>query len=147
MAANSRLTIATHVLAWLALARRRGHEVLTSDQVAASVNTNPVIIRRSLGDLRRAGLVGVRHGAGAGWSLARPPEEITLLDVHDAVAAEGPFGLHHAEPNLECPVGRGIRPALSEVYSRVELAMRRELAETSIADVLRETLAVSEEQT
>jgi DNA-binding IscR family transcriptional regulator len=113
VAANSRLTIATHALAWLALAQRRGQEVLTSQQVAASVNTNPVIIRRSLGDLRRAGLVEVRHGAGAGWSLARAPEDITLLDVYDAVGAQPPFGLHHTEPNAECPVGRGIRPALS----------------------------------
>ncbi|TDB76319.1 Rrf2 family transcriptional regulator [Micromonospora sp. KC723] len=140
MAANSRLTIATHVLAWLALAQRRGQEVLTSDQVAASVNTNPVIVRRSLGDLRRAGLVTVRHGAGAGWSLARAPEEITLRQVYEAVGAQPPFGLHHTEPNLECPVGRGIRPALSAAYGRVEQAMRRELAATSIADVLRQTL-------
>ncbi|MGA5036303.1 Rrf2 family transcriptional regulator [Streptomyces capoamus] len=140
MAANSRLTIAAHALAWLALARRRGQEVLTSEQVAASVNTNPVILRRSLGDLRRAGLVTVRHGAGAGWSLAREPEAISLLEVYDAVDAQPPFGLHHTEPNQECPVGKGIRPALSGVYGRVEQAMRQELAQTSIADVLRETL-------
>ncbi|MFF3956008.1 Rrf2 family transcriptional regulator [Streptomyces sp. NPDC001890] len=140
MAANSRLTIATHALAWLALAQRRGQEVLTSEQVAASVNTNPVIIRRSLGDLRRAGLVEVRRGAGAGWRLAREPEGITLLEVYDAVDAQPPFGLHHTEPNLECPVGRGIRPALSGAYGQVERVMRRELANMSIADVLRETL-------
>src|SRR5262245_32035310 len=101
MAANSRLTIAVHALAWLALARWRGHEILTSDQVAASVNANPVVIRRSLGDLRLAGLVEVRHGAGAGWRLAREPEEITLLDVYAAVAQEPLFAMHHTEPNLE----------------------------------------------
>jgi DNA-binding IscR family transcriptional regulator len=142
MAANSRLTIAVHALAWMALARRQGREVLTSDQVAASVNTNPVIIRRCLGDLRRAGLVYVRHGVGAGWSLARAPEEITLLEVHDAVGQEPPFGLHHTEPNLECPVGLGIRPALGQVYGQVEKAMRRELAAVMVADVLRDTLEV-----
>jgi Rrf2 family protein len=142
MAANSRMTIAVHALAWMALARRQGREVLTSDQVAASVNTNPVIIRRCLGDLRSAGLVYVRHGAGAGWSLARAPEEITLLEVHDAVGQEPPFGLHHTEPNLECPVGLGIRPALGQVYGQVEKAMRRELAAVTVADVLRETLEV-----
>lgn len=142
MAANSRLTIGVHVLAWMALAQRQGRDMLTSEQVAASVNTNPVIIRRCLGDLRRAGLVSVRHGAGAGWSLARAAEEITLLEVHDAVGQEPPFGLHHAEPNLECPVGRGIRPALSQVYGEIDQAMRRELARVSVADVLCETLEV-----
>ena len=140
MAANSRLTVGVHALAWMALAQRQGRDVLTSDQVAASVNTNPVIIRRCLGDLRRAGLVRVRHGAGAGWSLARPAGEISLLEVHDAVGQEPPFGLHHAEPNLECPVGRGIRPALSRVYGEIDKTLRRELAAVSVADVLRETL-------
>jgi DNA-binding IscR family transcriptional regulator len=136
------MTIAVHSLAWLGLAQRRGHDVLTSSQVAASVNTNPVIIRRCLGDLRRAGLVSVIHGAGAGWSLARAVEEITLLQVYDAVGHESPFGLHHTEPNLECPVGRGIRPALSQVYDGIDQAMRRELALVSVADVLHETLQV-----
>ena len=140
MAANSRMTIAVHALAWLSLAQRQGHEVLTSNRVADSVNTNPVIIRRCLGDLRQAGLVTVRHGAGAGWSLARAPAEITLLEVYDAVGQESPFGLHHTEPNLDCPVGKGIRPALGHVYGQIEQALRRELAVVSVADVLRETL-------
>lgn len=140
MAANSRLTIAVHALAWLALAQRRGREQLTSDQVAASVNTNPVIIRRSLGELRRAGLVSVRRGAGPGWTLARRPEDITLLDVYEAVEPRPLFALHHAEPNLDCPVGRGIRPALHGVYAGAERALRAELGGTSIADVLHETL-------
>jgi Rrf2 family protein len=141
MAANSRLTIAVHALAWLALAQRRGVERLTSDQVAASVNTNPVIIRRSLGDLGRAGLVRAWRGAGAGWSLVRPPERITLLDVYHAVEHDPLFALHHSEPNLDCPVGYGIRPALSVVYDAVEADLRRALARTSVADVLAETLA------
>jgi Rrf2 family protein len=140
MAANSRLTIAIHALAWLALAQQRGRDQLTSDQVAASVNTNPVIIRRSLGDLHRAGLVRVRRGAGAGWSLARRPEDITVLEVYDAVAPEPLFAMHHTEPNLQCPVGRGIRPALHHLYSGAKQALRGELGGMSIADVLRETL-------
>jgi DNA-binding IscR family transcriptional regulator len=101
-----------------------------------------VIRRRSLGDLRRAGLVEVRHGAGAGWRLARAPAEISVLDVYDAVEPEPLFGMHHTEPNLECPVGKGIRPALGQVYRGAEQALRRELGGTSVADVLRQTLRV-----
>jgi Rrf2 family protein len=142
MSANSRLTIAVHVLTWMALARGRGLSWMTSDQVAASVNTNPVIIRRSLGDLHRAALVDVRRGAGAGWSLAREPREITLLEVYDAVEREPLFAMHRTKPNLECPVGRGIRPALGRVYNEIDQSLRRELTRTSIADVLRSTLEV-----
>jgi Rrf2 family protein len=142
MSSNSRLTIAVHALAWMALARDRGVEWMTSEQVAVSVNTNPVIIRRSLGDLHRAGLVDVRRGAGAGWSLVRDPGQITLLDVYDAVEQEPLFAMHRSEPNLACPVGYGIRPVLGHVYDDIDETLRRELAGTSIADVLRSTLGV-----
>lgn len=140
MSANSRLTIAVHALTWMALARRRGRDLMTSDQIAASINVNPVIVRRSLGDLRRAELVDVRRGAGAGWSLARPAEDISLLAVYEAVESGPLFGMHHSEPNMDCPVGRGIRPALGHVYLRAQSALGRELARTSIADVLARTL-------
>jgi len=40
-------------------------------------------------------------------------------------------------------VGRGIRSALGPVYEGAAAALRRQLAQTSIADVLRQTLAVS----
>ncbi|MEV6299140.1 Rrf2 family transcriptional regulator [Actinoplanes sp. NPDC051861] len=141
MASNSRVTIAAHALAWLELARRRGRPSLTSDEVAASVNTNPVILRRSLGDLRRAGLVTARRGTGAGFSLARPAEQITMFDVWQAVAAEPLLGLHHTEPNQECPVGRGIRPVLTDVYDEATAAFEAALARRTIAGMLERILA------
>jgi Rrf2 family protein len=144
VAANSRLTIAVHALTWLALAHQRGHERLTSDQVAASVRTNPVILRVSLGRLRQVGLVEVSHGARAGWRLARPAEQISLSEVYDAVESQPLFGVHRTEPNQQCPVGRGIRPVLDEIYSRVADVVVQELSRRSIADVLRDTLRRSE---
>ncbi|MCU7722640.1 Rrf2 family transcriptional regulator [Actinoplanes sp. KI2] len=141
MAANSRVTIAAHALAWLELARRQGRAVLGSDEVAASVNTNPVVVRRSLGDLQRAGLVTARRGRGAGFSLGRPATEITLLDVWLAVSPEPLLALHHSEPNLQCPVGRGIRPVLTDLYEDATEAFRAALARRSIHDVLERILA------
>ena len=141
MAANSRVTIAAHALAWLELARQRGREVLTSEEVAASVNTNPVIVRRSLSELHRAGLVTAKRGTGAGFSLARAAKDITLLDVWLAVSPEPLLALHHSEPNLERPVGRGIRPVLTDLYDEATEAVRASLARRTIADILERILA------
>lgn len=140
LSANSRLTIAAHTLTWIGLYQRRGHDVATSEQIATSVNTNPVVIRRLLGELRKAGLADSRRGAGAGWMLTRDLAAITLLDVYRAIEPGPVFALHRATPNPECVVGNGIGPAMTAVYNDVEAALRRELAKTTLDDVLRDVL-------
>ncbi|MGW6059039.1 Rrf2 family transcriptional regulator [Streptomyces sp. NPDC055189] len=140
MSANSRLTIAAHALTWIGLYQRRGHEVATSEQIATSVNTNPVVIRRLLSELRTAGLVDSRRGAGAGWMLARDLEAITLLDVHEAIGSGPIFALHRSSPDPECVVGKGIGPAMAAVYGGIETALREELAKTTLEHVLEDVL-------
>ncbi|WP_189970877.1 Rrf2 family transcriptional regulator [Streptomyces violascens] len=140
MGANSRLTVAAHALTWIGLYQRRGHEVATSEQIATSVNTNPVVIRRLLAQLRKAGLADSRRGAGAGWTLSRDLSAITLLDVYEAVEPGPVFALHPAPPDRECIVGRGIAPVLGAAYDGVETALRAELARTTLGDVLRDVL-------
>jgi len=141
MSANSRLTVATHILAWMALVARENPDPVTSDRIAVSVNTNPVVIRRTLGLLSKAGLVESYRGANAGWRLTKPSDAITLLDVFNALEEGAVFGLHASTPSQACPVGRGIGPALSRVYGSIDETLRKELAVTSIEDVLGETLA------
>ncbi len=142
MSANSRLTIATHALTWTASHERLGGEWTTSEQIATSVKTNPVVIRRLMAELVKAGLLESARGPGAGWRLSRPPEKITLADIAGALGPEPAFGMHRNEPSPICPVAQGIRPALAPVYSRVDDAIRRELERTTLADVLHDTLPV-----
>ena len=140
MSANSRMTVAVHVLSYLVFASRKRPDPVTSEQIARSVRTNPVVIRRLLGQLRRAGLVRSRRGAHAGWSLAQDPKAIRLLDVYDAVQDDPLFGMHASPPNPRCPIGRGLPPTLLKVYGTLEDELRRQLARTSVDEILSKTL-------
>ena len=79
---SSKLSVGIHILTIFAL---KPGEPLTSEFIACSVNTNPVVIRRLLGSLRAAGIVESKAGVGGGWSLLVDPERITLLDILLAV--------------------------------------------------------------
>ena len=142
MSANARLTTAVHVLTWIAFDRRgTDKEIATSQRIATSVNTNPVVIRRCLGELRAAGIVRAVRGRGGGWVLTREPAEITLLDVYRALGSEPIFGRHAAPPDAECYVGHGIVATLDEVYDEATERVKQVFASTTIRDVLRRSLA------
>jgi DNA-binding IscR family transcriptional regulator len=139
VSANSRMTLAVHVLTWIAFDRHGTEdEVGTSQRIAASVNTNPVVIRRCLGDLREAGLVASSRSRG--WALSRDASMITLHDVYRAVGGQV-FGMHASPPDHECAVGLGIQPVLIRAYERATAALCESLGRTTVADILRDTLA------
>jgi Rrf2 family protein len=122
---SSKLSVGVHILTVFAL---KPGEALTSEFIACSVNTNPVVIRRLLGSLRAAGVVESKTGAGGGWSLLVDPARISLLDILRAVEPQADFfALHRAEPNPECPCGLHIQGVLTEVYDKVRDGMARQL--------------------
>ncbi|RAU91707.1 Rrf2 family transcriptional regulator [Paenibacillus sp. YN15] len=122
---STRLSMAVHTLCLIALLP---HEC-TGDFIAGSVNTNPVVIRRIMGMLKKAGLVDVRPGVGGAY-LLRSPEEITLLDIYRAVNAaeeEQLFGIH-VNSNIKCPVGRNIEQVLQTEFQAAQSAMEAQLS-------------------
>ena len=143
MSESSRFTVAVHSLCWLELARRRGVESLTSEAVAASLLANPALLRRTLGELRRAGIVQAERGPGGGWRLLVAADDLTLDRVRDAVDDRARFGLHAHAPNQECPVGFGIASPLSELFGEVDDAVSRVLTRRTVAEVLDAALAES----
>lgn len=111
-------------------------EPLTSERMAASVGTHPVVVRRILGALREAGLVSSQCGPGGGWRPTRPPEETTLLDVYRAVTRRPLLSLPPRSAAGACPVGRHVHRTLDAVFGEAEAALERTLAAVTVAEVL-----------
>lgn len=141
MSSNSRFAVATHILALLA--NSEPNEYVTSDFIAASVNTSPVVIRRLLQTLTEGGFVFSKEGAQGGSVLAVPAEQITLLAVYRTVGENELFTLHHNPPNPNCIVGRSIKGILQDVGNTAQNAMEQELAKVTIAQLLERVLSRS----
>jgi DNA-binding IscR family transcriptional regulator len=108
----------------------------SSALLAGSVDTNPVVIRRLLGLLHRAGLVRGRTGPGGGFTLARPASSITLADVFRAVEVGGAAPARH-RPNAACPVGGAVPDELRRIGERAERAFLASLAGETLAGTAR----------
>lgn len=138
MQISSRFTIAVHILT--AIEYFQNDYKVTSQFLASSVNVNPVVIRRTLSQLKNAGLINVARGTG-GATIARPLDQITLLDVFNAVdSIENDTLFHfHDNPNTNCPVGRNIHHGLDDKLQKVQDAMENELKAITLADVVDDT--------
>lgn len=137
MQISSRFTMAVHMFACIDTFT---DQKMTSDFMAASIGTNPVIIRRLLQQLKAADLVEVARGTG-GVTITKPLDEITFLDIYKAVECTLDQQLFHfhENPNPECPVGRNIHHVLDEKLIRVQNAMEQELARITLKDVKNDT--------
>ena len=110
------------------------------DFLAGSINVNPVIIRNVLQQLKAAGLVTVKRGSG-GASIVKPLNEITFLDVFNAVESieNGELFHFHDNPNPNCPVGRNIHKSLDDKLNLIQEAMEKQMQQITIEDVVKDT--------
>jgi Rrf2 family protein len=136
MGHSSQFMTAIHATALLAY--MRGEWPVCSDVIARSVNTNPVVIRRVMCKLARAGLVEATPGRNGGFMLARPAREITLADIANALQGDEErdiFGSLSNAPNACCPVGAHISSAIADPLARAASALEGALRETTLSDI------------
>lgn len=135
MKISSRFTVAIHVLSLISLNQ---NIVSTSEWIAESVNTNPVVIRRVMGKLKKAGLIDIRRGLG-GATLQKNLKDITLLDVYNAVEVveDGELFQIHENPNPNCPVGANIQDVLELILVKAQNAMETILKEITMEELVK----------
>ncbi len=137
---NQRFAVSVHILTILAASQEAP---VTSDAIAISVNTNPVVIRRTMSRLRDCGLVDSRPGASGGWKLAKPAQQISLCEVLRAVNSDDLLSIHD-HPNADCQIGGKIKQSLGKVFDRAQNALEATLGQFTVADVLQDVMTVVE---
>lgn len=145
MTHNTRFSIAIHVLCFLDFFKQ---ERITSELLAMSVNTNPVVVRRITSMLKKANLIHTTSGTNANISLVRPVSDITLLDVYHAVTPPEQVDLFvvHKDTHPACPVGGRMPALLSGTYAKIERALETELASITVEDLTLEIIKKNSEE-
>lgn len=134
MQISSRFTIALHIFTCADVFK--GEYKITSDFLSESINTNPVIIRRILTQLKKAGLITVARGTG-GIEPTRDLSDISFYDVYEAIEAveNGDLFHFHESPNPKCPVGKSIHALLDNKLKAIQTAMEDKLKSYTLHDL------------
>lgn len=140
MRQDSRLSRMLHVL--IHMGRHDG--AMTSEMIAQMLDANPVVIRRTMAGLRDEGYVTSVKGHGGGWTLARPLEELTLLDIYRAVGEPSIFAVGPAYDMPGCPIEQAVNRTLSDVFNEAEDLLRRRFEAVTLADIAKGFSVVGE---
>lgn len=133
MRRDSRLSVALHALLHMAEA-----ETLTSEQMAAQGDTNPVVIRRTMGGLRAAGIVRSEKGHGGGWSLARKLEDVSLYDVYEALGEPTIFAIGNRTESTGCVVEKAVNRTLADALEKAQTLLVAQLRGVKISAIEKE---------
>ena len=134
MSAKSvQFAVATHIMAALGVCP--GGEA-GSALLAGSVKANPTFVRKSLSKLSKAGLVVTTRGKSGASVLARPPKQITLLDIYRASGAPRAFAIHSYPVEKRCPVSRNLKECMSAVLFQTQKSLEKSLANITLADFI-----------
>lgn len=129
---STKLSDAMHILTYIAI--NPNHD-LSSTQIAQSVNSNPVVIRRIMSQLKKANLLLSENGK-ATPSLAHDSHNISMLDVYHAVENEPTFLKIDDQTNPNCPIGSQIKTVLDTDYTSIQKKAEQEMATIALADVV-----------
>lgn len=134
MRSDSRLSRMLHVLLHMA----RHDRPFTSEQIAEMLTTNPVVVRRTMAGLRKAGYVRSEKGHGGGWTIACDLSEVTLLDIHKAVGEVRIFAIGNDSEHPQCAVERVVNAALDDALCQAESMLLEKLGTVALANLARD---------
>lgn len=135
MQISIKCSVAVHCLIFIHEAK--GIAKVTSNLLAESTGSNPVVIRNILSALKKAGLITVPRGTG-GAELCVDPAQITLYQIYSALEPDGVtsiIGIHPCD-GRPCPVAKNIRKVLETPYHKIENAVKKAMEEVTLQSMI-----------
>jgi DNA-binding IscR family transcriptional regulator len=106
---------------------------MTSEVLAAHMQTNPVVIRRIMAGLREQGIVHSAKGHGGGWQIAADLATVTLKDIYQALGSPDFFALGNRTESPGCLVEHAVNAALDRAFREAELLLIDRLGDITLA--------------
>jgi DNA-binding IscR family transcriptional regulator len=137
---NVQFAVAAHIMAVLGYYDGKQHEggPVTSGVLAGSVNTEVTFVRRIISKLVKAGLVTATRGKTGSCSIARPANEITMLDIYRASESPEAFTVHSYAPEAGCPVSPHFKAPMNGVLAKSQKALEDNLAAQLLSDLVKD---------
>jgi DNA-binding IscR family transcriptional regulator len=108
---------------------------LTSEELAGFLDTNPVLVRRTLAGLRERGYVGSGKGHGGGWVVTADLHQVTLRDIYEAVGSPTVFAMGNRIDNPECLVEKAVNQSLASAFEEAEALLIQRLSNVTLAEL------------
>ena len=110
-------------------------EPVTSESLAKAMQTNPVVVRRTMAGLREKSFVTSEKGHGGGWLLSCDLNKVTLLDVYEAVESPTMFAIGNRSESSKCLVEKAVNTATDHAFHEAENMLITKFRNTTLADI------------
>ncbi|WFE76598.1 Rrf2 family transcriptional regulator [Roseinatronobacter sp. S2] len=131
MKRDSRLSSVLHAL--LHIAEHDGP--ITSDVLGQCLGANPVVVRRTMGLLRDAGLVSAARGHAGGWRISVDLATVNLRQLHEALGEPAIFAIGNRNENPQCLVEQSVNAALEDAFTDAEALLMKRFENVTLADL------------
>lgn len=108
---------------------------VTSETLAKSAQTNPVVVRRIMAGLRERRFVQSEKGHGGGWLLSCDLKNVTLHDVYEAIGAPTMLAIGNRAESSKCLVEKAVNTATSHAFRDAESALIVKFRNTTLLDL------------
>lgn len=140
MQIGTKFSVAIHILLSTQFFK---NEKNTSEFLAGTIGTNPVVVRNIIACLKNANLITTKAGIG-GISLTKEPSNITLYDIYMSVNdnSKNLFKIHSNSPSA-CPLGSKIEALLEPKFILVQDELKNALNKINLQNLLDELQTIT----